>query len=262
MTSSVNLHVHVLVTYKSVFFTSSGLDSAVAFGITADIRAWCHTRQGTVVAALLQPTPEIYDLFDDVLLLREGRVVFHGPRDALPKHLVSLGFPAPSPAPVQASESPVAESREDDIADWALRIISDAQSRKVRDASEHSCKILTAHSEFCLQGISEAVPVTTADMARAWQESDLCLESASPRTIVSPIVLASRFAKAQYGMWHPRNLVFLAIIVLVRRKCFSCKQPQLAFTRRFPLCYASTEWNLTLRNYVFIVRAAACCYEQ
>lgn len=29
--------------------------------------------KGTIVASLLQPTPEVYGLFDDVLLLRHGQ---------------------------------------------------------------------------------------------------------------------------------------------------------------------------------------------
>ena len=33
---------------------------------------WCHTGQGTVLTALLQPPPEVFDLFDDLILLAEG----------------------------------------------------------------------------------------------------------------------------------------------------------------------------------------------
>ena len=37
--------------------------------------------QATVLIALLQPAPEVYNLFDDILLLAEGHVIFHGPKD-------------------------------------------------------------------------------------------------------------------------------------------------------------------------------------
>ena len=30
---------------------------------------------------------EVFDLFDDVLLLAEGHIVFHGPKDEVPKRL-------------------------------------------------------------------------------------------------------------------------------------------------------------------------------
>ena len=36
------------------------------------MRDLCHLLGATVVIALLQPAPEVFDLFDDVLLLAEG----------------------------------------------------------------------------------------------------------------------------------------------------------------------------------------------
>jgi ABC-type multidrug transport system ATPase subunit len=37
--------------------------------------------QGTVLMSLLQPPPEVFELFDDVMLLSEGQMVYHGPRE-------------------------------------------------------------------------------------------------------------------------------------------------------------------------------------
>jgi len=34
--------------------------------------------QATILIALLQPAPEVYNLFDDIMLLAEGHIVFHG----------------------------------------------------------------------------------------------------------------------------------------------------------------------------------------
>ncbi|RYG50394.1 hypothetical protein EON67_05355, partial [archaeon] len=59
---------------------STGLDSSVTFDIVSSVRSWARITRGTVVIALLQPTPEVYSLFDDVLILRDGGVVYHGPR--------------------------------------------------------------------------------------------------------------------------------------------------------------------------------------
>ncbi|PNH11231.1 Pleiotropic drug resistance protein 5, partial [Tetrabaena socialis] len=52
--------------------------------------------RATLVATLLQPSPEVYECFDDVLLLSHGRVVFHGPRTDLLPFFVSLSL-APLP---------------------------------------------------------------------------------------------------------------------------------------------------------------------
>ena len=47
---------------------TTGLDSAVAFDIISALRARAAATGLGVVAALLQPTPEIYGLFDEVRL--------------------------------------------------------------------------------------------------------------------------------------------------------------------------------------------------
>ena len=48
-----------------------------------------------MLAALQQPAPETFALFDDVMLISEGVVLFHGPRaDVLP-FFQRLGFACP-----------------------------------------------------------------------------------------------------------------------------------------------------------------------
>jgi len=59
---------------------STGLDAAVTLHIFSSLKQLCGLTNSTIVTALLQPTPEVYALFDDVILLQEGRVVYHGPR--------------------------------------------------------------------------------------------------------------------------------------------------------------------------------------
>ncbi len=45
--------------------------------------------------SLLQPPPEVYDLFDDLILMAKGRVVYHGPADAAVAFFTGLGFVRP-----------------------------------------------------------------------------------------------------------------------------------------------------------------------
>lgn len=54
---------------------STGLDSSTTFQITRTLREFSHLRDATMLIALLQPTPETYDLFDDIMLLSEGTVL-------------------------------------------------------------------------------------------------------------------------------------------------------------------------------------------
>ena len=75
---------------------STGLDSAITFHIFNALRSICLNQGTSVITALLQPTPETYGLFDEVILLREGEVAFHGKREHLrPYFRDVLHFPIP-----------------------------------------------------------------------------------------------------------------------------------------------------------------------
>ncbi|KAL1161231.1 hypothetical protein V6Z11_A07G119600 [Gossypium hirsutum] len=49
----------------------------------------------TVLMGLLQPAPETYELFDDIMLLSEGYMVYQGPRGKVLEFFESLGFKLP-----------------------------------------------------------------------------------------------------------------------------------------------------------------------
>ncbi len=51
--------------------------------------------QGTYVISLLQPSPETFALFDDVMVMAGRRIVFHGPRDEVLPFFEGLGFRCP-----------------------------------------------------------------------------------------------------------------------------------------------------------------------
>ena len=89
----------MLITNSRAYFldeVSTGLDSAITFHIFNALRSYCHECKNSVVTALLQPTPETYGLFDEVVLMRDGEVVYHGPREGVRVFFRdSLGFPIP-----------------------------------------------------------------------------------------------------------------------------------------------------------------------
>ena len=66
---------------------TTGLDAAVARDIMVVLRKWCTISGGTVISALLQPTPECYELYDNVILMKEGHIVYQGPRQDIPHFL-------------------------------------------------------------------------------------------------------------------------------------------------------------------------------
>lgn len=74
---------------------STGLDSATTYQIVRCLRQYVHVFNSTMVVSLLQPAPETFDLFDDVILLSEGHVIYQGPRENILEFFESMGFKCP-----------------------------------------------------------------------------------------------------------------------------------------------------------------------
>ncbi|KAI4305245.1 hypothetical protein L6164_028622 [Bauhinia variegata] len=74
---------------------STGLDSSTTYQIVKCTRNFVHEMDATVFMALLQPAPETFELFDDLVLLAEGYVVYQGPREEVLEFFESLGFQLP-----------------------------------------------------------------------------------------------------------------------------------------------------------------------
>ncbi|OIS99440.1 PREDICTED: pleiotropic drug resistance protein 1-like [Nicotiana attenuata] len=74
---------------------STGLDSSTTFSIVNSLRQSVQLLKGTAVISLLQPAPETYNLFDDIILLSDGYIVYQGPREAVLDFFESMGFKCP-----------------------------------------------------------------------------------------------------------------------------------------------------------------------
>ncbi|MFS7950548.1 putative ABC transporter, AAA+ ATPase domain, P-loop containing nucleoside triphosphate hydrolase [Helianthus anomalus] len=74
---------------------STGLDSSMTFQIVRSLKQFLHILEGTAVISLLQPAPETYDLFDDIILLTDGKIVYQGPRENVLEFFESMGFKCP-----------------------------------------------------------------------------------------------------------------------------------------------------------------------
>jgi len=74
---------------------STGLDSSTTYQIVNSLRQSIHILKGTAVISLLQPAPETYDLFDDIVLLADGRVVYQGAREHVLEFFELMGFRCP-----------------------------------------------------------------------------------------------------------------------------------------------------------------------
>ncbi|KAK7244946.1 hypothetical protein RIF29_39775 [Crotalaria pallida] len=74
---------------------STGLDSSTTFQICKFMRQMVHIMDVTMVISLLQPAPETFELFDDIILLSEGQIVYQGPRDNVLEFFEYTGFKCP-----------------------------------------------------------------------------------------------------------------------------------------------------------------------
>ncbi|KAH9666391.1 ABC transporter G family member 40 [Citrus sinensis] len=74
---------------------STGLDSSTTFQIVNSLRQFIHILRGTTLISLLQPAPEAYDLFDDIILISDGQIVYQGPREHVLEFFEFMGFKCP-----------------------------------------------------------------------------------------------------------------------------------------------------------------------
>ncbi|KAK1936672.1 Pleiotropic drug resistance protein 3 [Phytophthora citrophthora] len=95
---------------------STGLDSAATYDIVCTQRDIAKKLHKTVVMTLLQPAPEVFELFDNILLLNDGEVMYHGPREQAVPYFESLGFVCPS---------------DHDVADYLLDLGTEQQHQYV-----------------------------------------------------------------------------------------------------------------------------------
>ncbi|KAL3686206.1 hypothetical protein R1sor_004228 [Riccia sorocarpa] len=74
---------------------STGLDSSTTYQIVKCLRDICHSLETTVVMSLLQPPPETFELFDDIILLADGQIIYQGDRNNILGFFEMCGFRCP-----------------------------------------------------------------------------------------------------------------------------------------------------------------------
>ncbi|KAF8027596.1 hypothetical protein BT93_E0489 [Corymbia citriodora subsp. variegata] len=74
---------------------STGLDSSTTYQIVKCKQQVAHLTEVTILMSLLLPAPETFDLFDDIILLSEGQIVYQGPREDVLEFFEQCGFRCP-----------------------------------------------------------------------------------------------------------------------------------------------------------------------
>ena len=74
---------------------SNGLDSSTTIQIGTCLQQLAHITDSTILVSLLQPGPETFELFDDIIIMVEGNIVYHGPRSNILEFFEHCGFKCP-----------------------------------------------------------------------------------------------------------------------------------------------------------------------
>ncbi|KAG6614448.1 ATP-binding Cassette (ABC) Superfamily [Phytophthora cinnamomi] len=200
----------VLVGGQSLFLCdeiSTGLDSAATFDITKALRTWCKTLGGSVIVALLQPTPEVVEQFDDIFMIHEGHLVYHGPRIDILDYFRERGFTCPPRV---------------DPADFLIEVTSGRGQRYANGNVEPKNLPVTAedfNNLFCESSIYKK---TTDAIAKGFNEHQF--ESAEDyKKAQSVVSLARSKDRSEFGL----TFIPSTMLLLNRQKLIWLRDPPL-----------------------------------
>lgn len=74
---------------------TSGLDSTTALSVCQALKNLSDIGECTVVCTIHQPQPKIFSLFDNLILMKQGNIVYQGAAKKATNFLLQLGMPLP-----------------------------------------------------------------------------------------------------------------------------------------------------------------------
>ena len=72
--------------------STRGLDSSTALELARALRTYTDTSRMTTVAAIYQASENVYDVFDKVCVIYEGRVAYYGPASLARQYFIDMGY--------------------------------------------------------------------------------------------------------------------------------------------------------------------------
>jgi ABC-type multidrug transport system ATPase subunit len=87
-----------LITNPPVLFLdepTSGLDTKNAYSVVKILYELAHLQGRTVIATIHQPSSEIFHMFDDLLLMSQGQILYYGPASHAVEYFADRGFVCP-----------------------------------------------------------------------------------------------------------------------------------------------------------------------
>ncbi|KAG7395609.1 hypothetical protein PHYBOEH_003446 [Phytophthora boehmeriae] len=204
---------------------STGLDAATTFDIVNSLKSLTRHFKSNIVVSLLQPPPEVFNLFDDILILNSGRVMYHGPREQVQEYFERMGFRCPP---------------RKDVADFLLDLGTDKQ-----------------HAYIDENYTGSSIPYEAADYANRFRQSEIhqdMLRYMSARV--------NDYTQVWDPMQHPcifRQSVLEDLVTLLRRQMrLKLRDKTFLVGRGFMviimgLLYGSTFWRMKDSNSQLIL---------
>lgn len=169
---------------------TDGLDAAVAISVVKLITDWAKSAKGTFVTALQAPPPEIFALFDRVVVMGEGKVLFEGPPALLEGYYrVSCGFHQPANV---------------DVADYAVSVATSPSTALglYQQQGKLAAEGVAAGSSFGLPMRFDPVAFNVASLAAHWQshgKADLARLTAAAAAVDASLLPAAPDAASTAG---------------------------------------------------------------
>lgn len=92
--SSVPFLTHALLS-RSISLLQTGLDAATTYDVIRLLGSLGRVTGAIRLVSLLQPPPETVALFDELILIDSGRVIYSGPLGEVVPYFESLGYFVP-----------------------------------------------------------------------------------------------------------------------------------------------------------------------
>eukprot|EP00981_Chlorochromonas_danica_P010442 scaffold3227_cov188-Ochromonas_danica.AAC.28 len=149
----VSVAIELLNRPKLIFLDepTSGLDSTTAFSVTKTLKHLSEIGECTVVCTIHQPMPKIFRLFDNLILMKQGKIAYQGHAMKTVNFLEVIGKPCPPNI---------------NLADWLLDVISPGSE----ESAKVDAQMAVQHVPVDLSLGSEKAFYTHDEGKSWWQE--------------------------------------------------------------------------------------------
>eukprot|EP01088_Endostelium_zonatum_P004077 TRINITY_DN1528_c0_g2_i3.p1 TRINITY_DN1528_c0_g2~~TRINITY_DN1528_c0_g2_i3.p1 ORF type:complete len:598 (-),score=116.75 TRINITY_DN1528_c0_g2_i3:57-1850(-) len=176
--------VELLTNPKILFLDepTSGLDSVTSLTIVRILKELARSERTTIVCTIHQPSTKLFNEFDDLMVLKSGRIVYHGAVSKVLDYYSNAGFPCPKQA---------------NPGDHVLDIItpSSYDAEGLREADQNAETLMSFYKpvEDLPEPKKGKVPVKTPKRAPWWIQFVFLTQRALRSNLRAYLILAAQF---------------------------------------------------------------------